>query len=150
MCHFLRKFLVLPCLLAFASCEKEAESPVPGIDRFQFDVNLLSEKYKPLYSSITAVEVSGYGYNKHGIIIYRHVYDNEMLAYDATCVNSGNCIEKGRVRPDSNNQSFGKCELCGSAYSFTDGMHTEKRLQLRAYFIRPVSNATDLWRVSNW
>jgi hypothetical protein len=149
MYHFLRKPLLLLCLLVPASCEKEAECPVPAIPLFEFDINLLAEKYKPLYSSVTAVEVSGYGYQKHGIIIYRHVYPNEMFAYDATCVNSSNCLEKGRVHPDSDNQSFGKCELCGSAYSFTDGMHTEARLQLRAYFVRPISNSTDAWRVSN-
>jgi len=94
--------------------------------------------------------VEQYGYAKHGVIIYRHVYDNEMYAYDATCVDNADCVEHGMVRADGDNPSLGKCQRCGAQYTLSNGIHTQKLVRLRPYDMTPLTNATQQWRISNW
>jgi nitrite reductase/ring-hydroxylating ferredoxin subunit len=116
---------------------------------FEFVVNLSTPSYAPLRNSMSSVSVYNYGYQKHGILIYRHLDQSEMYAYDATCVDNAECLEKGIVSGDKDNSALGKCARCGAHYTLTDGIHTEKRIRLRAYSITPLPNATEQWRVSN-
>ncbi|GHT69009.1 hypothetical protein FACS189452_09460 [Bacteroidia bacterium] len=140
---FLHKIILAACFFAISACEKEVECPVPGVEYFDFQVNLES------LMSMTTIEIAGYGYQRHGIIIYRHVYEYQVSAFDATCVDNADCLERGKVRHSKENDSQGKCIRCSAVYNFTDGMHTQKKVRLRAYSITPVDNSNILWRLSN-
>ncbi|GHU96652.1 hypothetical protein FACS1894156_7950 [Bacteroidia bacterium] len=140
---------LLLAVLLWGGCTKEIPCPVPelGYDD-SFTVDLLNPFYAPLKDFYTSVEVPLRGYKQHGVIVF-HRYGNEFLAWDATCVNNGECIESGKVQPAADNVSQGKCARCQSRYSLVDGIHTDKRISLRAYYVRPLPNATEQYRVSN-
>jgi nitrite reductase/ring-hydroxylating ferredoxin subunit len=159
MIRFLGVTAVFFGLFLASSCEKPYQCPVPAIELFSFDINLNNSEFAPLQSSLGAVTKNSgcgspngtCGYNNHGIIIFRYVYDNEILAYDATCPNDSACInsKSARVEVDKTNPSQVQCSRCKSVYSLVDGRHNQKRIELRRYNVYPLPNYTKQYRVSN-
>ncbi|GHT14578.1 hypothetical protein AGMMS4956_12660 [Bacteroidia bacterium] len=131
-------------------CTKEIPCPVPELGYTdEFIVDLLNPRYAPLTDFYGSVEEPLHGYKRHGVIVF-HRYGNEFFAWDATCVNDGECIENGKVKPAADKAlSQGECTRCKSRYSLLDGTHTDKKVSLRAYYVRPLRNATEQYRVSN-
>jgi hypothetical protein len=133
-------------IIVLSGCQKPIECPVPGVELFSFDIDV---ENSALMTSINSITMPNYGYKKHGVIIYRHNYEHELFAYDATCVDNLDCMEHGIVSVDADNHTLGKCQRCGAHYTFTDGIHTQKRVRLRAYNIFRISNTETKWRISN-
>ncbi|MDR1226529.1 MAG: hypothetical protein LBK47_06475 [Prevotellaceae bacterium] len=143
-----------------SSCEKSYQCPVPAVEPFSFDVNLASKEFMALQSLLAAVVKNNgcgstngtCGYNNHGIIVFRYVYDNEIFAYDATCPNDSICISSRSAKVEINktgNSAQGICSRCKSVYSLIDGRHSQKRIELRRYNVTPYSGYTNQYRVSN-
>jgi hypothetical protein len=137
-------------LAAQHACQKPIECPVPSIAYFSFDIDpAANPNYSALTTSISAVSIHGKGYKEHGIIVYRHNYEREMFAYDATCADNAECLEHGIVRPQDDNRSIGRCQRCSAQYTLVDGIHTKKRVRLRTYSIALADNSSAIWRISN-
>jgi nitrite reductase/ring-hydroxylating ferredoxin subunit len=125
------------------ACTKEYDCPVPGVERFEFSV------YMPSYEIMTAKVNPSFGYNRHGVIVFRyHNASNEVFAFDATCPNSEECLAAGVVE-HIKSDVYAECKKCKSRYSLIDGRHTEKKIKLRAYLAQPMPNATDWYYVTN-
>jgi nitrite reductase/ring-hydroxylating ferredoxin subunit len=69
-----------------------------------------------------------------------------VFAFDATCPNSEECLTSGVVE---HRDGYGVCKKCSSRYSLIDGKHADKKIKLRAYYVQPLANATDYFRVYN-
>ncbi|MDR0415035.1 MAG: hypothetical protein LBH84_06435 [Prevotellaceae bacterium] len=143
---FLKSKTLHSCLavaLLTVACTKEYDCPVPDVGRFEFDVHM------PAYEIMTAKLTSRYGYNRHGVIVFRYNNaPNEVFAFDATCPDSEECLASGVVEYINGSGSLhGACKRCGSRYSMVDGKHADKRIKLRAYPVQPLPNATDWYRV---
>ncbi|MDR0688297.1 MAG: hypothetical protein LBF55_06405 [Prevotellaceae bacterium] len=139
----IRKRLPLCAAVALCAvaCAEEYSCPVPSVERFELTVHM------PSHEIMTAKVSAGYGYNRHGVIVYRyHNASNEVFAFDATCPNSEECLASGVVEP---RDGHGICKKCSSRYSLIDGTHADKKIKLRAYYVQPLPNATDWFRVYN-
>ncbi|MGL4955965.1 MAG: hypothetical protein ACRC9X_02160 [Bacteroidales bacterium] len=127
-----KHLVVLLCsLFLFVQCEKEYVCPVPDITKFSFDVII------PTYDVMTAQMKANVGYKSHGILVYCH-YEGEVYAYDATCVNSSECVERGVIRFDGVGKPTATCRRCSSQYYLLDGKHLKEKLLLRQYGVQKV------------
>ncbi|MDR1342237.1 MAG: hypothetical protein LBK18_03155 [Prevotellaceae bacterium] len=140
----IKPLMYLAVALPAVACTKEYDCPVPSIGRFGFDVHM------PAYEIMAAKSIPQYGYNKHGVIVFRYNNaPNEVFAFDATCPNSEECLAAGVVEHSNDDgNGYGVCKKCKSRYSLIDGKHADKRIKLRAYFVQPL-NFTDYYRVYN-
>ena len=129
MNNTLKIFLVLLTGTLIFSCAKRSSnqnvqtncvySNAQGL-QVNFTILSGSGQFFPLNVTGGYIYVSGYGYQNHGILIYR-VSQTQFVAFDRNCTKDGCNNSNAFVYVPTTNTTICKDSICGSVYNIFDG-----------------------------